>query len=147
MFTLYGTPETRSWRRLSDQGLSPWPLATLTYLEGNPTVVWIFRRWYKNFFRFASFLSALPAHLVCAHAGGGRSHPSHFPRVLVHPEVCWGKRAGCEAACQRGGRGLRLTAKGGGKVLHLVSFNFPWIVFDHPPAPRTSPQCQQCLAI
>ena len=106
-------------------------MATLTYLEGNSTVVWIFRSRYKNFFWLASLLSALPAHLVCAHTGGGRSHPSNLPRVLVHPEVCRGKGARGEAACQRGGRGLGLAAKGCGKVLHLVkrtqfSLYCPW---------------------
>ena len=95
-------------------------MSTLTYLEGYPTVVWIFRSRYKNLLRLASFFSALPAHLVCAHTGGGRSHPSHLPRVLVHPEVCRGKGARGEAACQRGGRALGLAAKGCGKVLHLV---------------------------
>ena len=92
----------------------------LTYLEGNATVVWIFRSWYQNFFWLASLLSALPAHLVSAHTWGGGGHPSHLPGLLVHLEVSRGKGPGGEAARQRGGGGLRLTAKGGGQVLHLI---------------------------
>ena len=63
-------------------------------------------------------------------------HPSNLPRVLVHPEVFRGKGARGEAAYQRGGRGLGLTAKGCGKVLHLVKrtvfFGLSLVTHLHP---------------
>ena len=89
-------------------------------LEGNPTVVWIFRSRNENLFRLASLLGALPAHLVGGHTGGGGGHPANLPGLLLHPEVCRSQGPGGEAARQRGGAGLCLASKGSGQVLNLV---------------------------
>ena len=94
------------------------------YLEGNPTVVWIFRSRNENLFRLASLLGALPAHLVGGHTGGGGGHPANLPGLLVNPEVCRSQGPGGEAARQRGGAGLCLASKGSGQVLHLVKTIF-----------------------
>ena len=152
MFTLYGTPETRSWRRLLDQGPGPWPLATLTLLT----------------------LSEI-RQLFGSSGAGIRTSSGLLPSSVLFQRTLYVLTLGEGEATQAtspessstrkfvGARGrvVKLPVRGGDEVSVSLpkgvarcstwseghSFNFLWIVFDHPPAPRTSPQCQQCLAI
>ena len=118
------------------------------HLKCKSAVVWIFRSRNKKFLWLASFLRALPPHLVRAHARRRRCDPGDLRRLLVHAESRRSKWPGGERAGQRGRARLDFAAEGNSKMFHLF-FSWKLFVFHvlfFPPAPHIFPLCRQCQA-